>query len=600
MKSCVYKIIVFAWMFSSLGLVSCEDTFLQKPETSGTVDEQEIYSNTKNAFAALMNVYREILSHGWPGDNDVGGALASMSGERSWGWNFEVTYSLSERGLSAEHGTDVYADNWTGIRKAFLVRENIHRVLDMNSEMKQYIRAEINALIAYRYMGMFYRYGGVPIVRQAYNPDDEIGIPRASLQETLDYVLELCDQAIDSLPHSWDSQFYGRFTKGAAMAIKSRVLQFAARPLFNSTNPVLSLSENNALISFGGVDANRWLKAIEANEAVLEWAAANGYELINTGGAGEGMPNPFENAVDDYGTATSTPGNREVLLAYKINEPTAISRVNNGSAYNTDSPWLTSKIGMRSNFMELYYLRDGTTPQWPQVGDDAPTPASDWIEKIPKMEARFRVDWIALGYSSLSNPGDNNWTVNVGLGKRVGNLQYENIFPDVASVGEANGMPSKFYYKAGRRVWMEPPLFRMAEFYLNLAEAYNETGNTAKALYHLNKVHNRAGLPAITETDQTKLRELIHREFDLEFNGENLRYFNLKAWKDPDIDNGKLGGPYRELQWQVLPYDSQTIESLVAYWDANVQHGYWHPRMYLEPFPRNEINKGYIIQNPGY
>ncbi|HRP56432.1 RagB/SusD family nutrient uptake outer membrane protein [Agriterribacter sp.] len=167
-------------------------------------------------------------------------------------------------------------------------------------------------------MGMFYRYGGVPIVAKSFLPNDDMNIPRASLQETLDYILALCDEAIAGLPDTWSAQYYGRFTKGAAMAIKARTLQFAARPLFNTGAPYLDFGENNKMISFGSQDNTRWDKAIAANEAVLSWAQANGYALINTGGAGTGKPNP--NALNDYGTATSVPGNSEVLLACKVDE----------------------------------------------------------------------------------------------------------------------------------------------------------------------------------------------------------------------------------------------------------------------------------------
>ena len=95
--------------------------------------------------------------------------------------------------------------------------------------------------------------------------------------------------------------------------------------------------------------------------------------------------------------------------------------------------------------------------------------------------------------------------------------------------------PTKFYYNAGSRVWFEFPLFRMAEIYLNLAEAYNEYGNPTKALENLNMVHNRAGLPAVTETDRDALREIIHRERAVEFYRENLRYYDVKHWKDENI-----------------------------------------------------------------
>ena len=40
--------------------------------------------------------------------------------------------------------------------------------------------------------------------------------------------------------------------------------------------------------------------------------------------------------------------------------------------------------------------------------------------------------------------------------------------------------------------------------------------------------------------------------------------------------------------------------ALISYWDANSYVSYWNPKMYLEPIPQSEVNKGIIVQNPGY
>ena len=179
----------------------------------------------------------------------------------------------------------------------------------MTDDEKKVIKAEVTALIAYRYMGMFYRFGGVPKVTKSFEtPDDEaISAKRETLENTLQYVLDLCDEALAVLPAKWDAANTGRMTQGAVLAIKAKALMFAARPLFNSATPYLDNGELNNLICFGEADKERWKDAIDANEDVLEWAAANGVKLINTG-------NPFV----DYATATSTPANAEVILALKI------------------------------------------------------------------------------------------------------------------------------------------------------------------------------------------------------------------------------------------------------------------------------------------
>ena len=116
-------------------------------------------------------------------------------------------------------------------------------------------------------------------------------------------------------------------------------------------------------------------------------------------------------------------------------------------------------------------------------------------------------------------------------------------------------------------------------------------------------MHNRAGLPAITVTDKEQLRQIIHRERAIEFYRENLRYYDVKHWKDENIGNGIIGGDIRELQFKIKENHSGSLnlrEGIESYWDAVSYTAYWSPKMYLEPLPQSEINKGTLVQNPGY
>lgn len=604
---------IFILLFA-VALFSCEDMFLEIPDTSGTVDLNEVYSSAKNAEGALAKCYRDVLKHGWPTGWGVGhGTLGSISGERARGYNWHGTYHICESGLSvngtdgSDAGADHFDQNWMYIRECYLVKENIDRVPDMTDALKANIKAEVTALIAYRYMGMFYRYGGLPLVDRAYNSDDDLFIGRSSLSDTYNFVLDLMDEAYNGLPDKWETKYTGRITKGAVLAMKARLQMFAARPLFNSATPYISNGDTDALICFGNSDPNRWNEAVSANEAVLTWAKANGYEIRNTGGAGVGQPNP--NAIDDYGTALSLPGNSEVILAYKYNETNMWGDGNglpyyyNMSQYWQNNRWDTDVIGLLANFLENYYLANGNDPEWPEVGETSPRPASHWLANMANIEPRFKVDYIAPGAPSASNPGDNNWSL-AGWGRRTANTETNDRFPGIAGTDRGSGVSTKFYYKAGGRTWFEPPLFRMAETHLNLAEAYNEAGNPTKALEHLNVVHNRAGLPSITETNKDKLRRIIWREKAIEFMGENHRYYDVKHWKHPEIDNGIIGGQMREFQFYFTNAGGDNYgnlgESLIHYWNADTYTCYWHPKMYLEPIPQSEINKGIIVQNPGY
>ena len=175
-------------MILGLALVSSCSLFLEKPDTTGTVDLDAIYSSKKNAEAALMSCYGNILNQGWPGGMGLGHCTyGAISGEVGRGYNWHGSYNICAAGLSvngtdgSDAGADHYGNNWRAIRQCFIVKENIDRVPDMDEGTKSTIKAEVTALIAYRYMGMFYRWGGVPIVTKSFMSDDDLSIKRLSL-----------------------------------------------------------------------------------------------------------------------------------------------------------------------------------------------------------------------------------------------------------------------------------------------------------------------------------------------------------------------------------------------------------------------------------
>ena len=600
---------LIAILVAVFGLAGCTKFFLEKPDTTGTVDLNTIFSSEKNARSLLMNAYRNILLMDWPGGIGINqGTLGSVSGEVGRGYDWHGTYLITTQGLSvngvdgSENGADRYSANWSYIRECYIIIENIDKVPDMTEEMKNWVKGEAKCLIAYRYMGMFYRYGGVPLVYKSLTSSDDMTVGRSSLQDVLDFITRLCDEAYDLLPDSWNATNLGRLTKGAALAVKARTLQFAARPLFNSDTPYLP-GAANGLVCFGNYDENRWRQAIDANLAVINWATANGYRLLNTGGAGEGVPNP--NAFEDYATATSMPygpENPEIILPYKCDEWR--SDIHTFILFNmlASDHWQTDDDGVLTNMLENYYAADGSELDIPEVGE-AMRPGSDWIALVEGIEPRAKADIKFCGFDSYNNPGDANWQ-EIGWARESGNraANCETTWPNSVDQSAGCGAPTKFYYLAGSRTWCELPLFRMAEFYLNLAEAYNETGNSTDALKYLNYVHNRAGLPSLTSSDQTDLRAKIQREYYIEFFFEGgKRYYNSKHWKRADIGDGICGGQMRELQFSFTDINvPQSKEKIKYFWNANTFVSTWNPRMFLEPFPQSEVNKGYIIQNPGY
>src|SRR5690606_8358920 len=119
----------------------------------------------------------------------------------------------------------------------------------LDPELLERLTGEIKMLRAYAYCKLASYYGGVPLVTAPFSLD-EWQVPRNTYDEVIAFVLQEVDDAIEMLPLSYTGEDVYRLTKGAAMALKSRVLLFYASPLNNPQN-----------------DISRWQAAADAAKA---------------------------------------------------------------------------------------------------------------------------------------------------------------------------------------------------------------------------------------------------------------------------------------------------------------------------------------------
>lgn len=570
-------------------MASCVDDFLQKPQ-GNDLDEIDIFTSKQQALLAIAQAYQNALCMNISYNDIANGTLSAISGEvnaRKFTWE---TYTMVSRGGMSANGTkiDDYDKNFSAIRSCYLIHQNIDMMpeTEMSEAEKQYVKGEMLSLVAYRYCRMFIQYGGVPIVNGLVDPADS-RIPRASLEQVLEHIVTLCDQAFNLLPDKWEDNFKGRCTKAVPLAIKAQALLYAARPLFNSAEPYLSMdnAQDNDKICFGKYEASRWEDAFDAAVQTITWCEANGYEVINTG-----------RPLDDYGTAVSTPNNKEIILAFKHQTVEAPS--GNGNFYY---PRQQSGGANGMSFYQLnqYQTVDGGDVIWPEPGNDW-LPFSDFQAKVESLEPRYWASAAPAGYAAKNNPDDYYWTP-------AGGLTWASTWEGTQQ-NEACGRRIKFWYKAGNRYWFDFPIYRLAYFYLAAAEAANEMGRNGEALNYLDKTRSRAGFTTkITESDPDLLRKIIQREWAVEFYEENNRLFDVKHWKHPDIANGMIGGTKYVTEFQYVNGSWGTDpETYSGYKIAEVYKGFWAASQYLNPFPSSEINKGYLGlapgngQNPGY
>jgi hypothetical protein len=140
-------------------------------------------------------------------------------------------------------------------------------------------------------------------------------------------------------------------------------------------------------------------------------------------------------------------------------------------------------------------------------------------------------------------------------------------------------------------------LYRLAEAYLIYAEALNEyQGPTDEAYQAINTIRNRVGMPNLPEgLSQEEFRARVRNERAVELAFEEHRLWDIIRWTIAEQD-GVMRGKMWALKITKQPEPSAEFSySYVAFQERS-----WLPAMYRLPFPQSEVDKGYLVQNPGW
>jgi hypothetical protein len=259
-----------------------------------------------------------------------------------------------DRGPTAISRNDAQPFNawYKAIRRANLVLANINKVTDASPAWIEDVKAQAIFCRAMAHYSAFRMYGGVPIVAEVLQGDGNIAIPRASINTLVETIVKWCDEAAAKLPATRDGADYGKVTKLAALALKARVLLYAASPLYNTPNEMKSIiagarfgDARDSVLCYPTYDKERWKRAADASKAVIDAAAGSGVSLYvsatpkptttpNTDNyAGLGDYEAVCNNV--YGTSGAY-GNPEMILVNTFNQRDPDkSQLNEWGFYNT-------------------------------------------------------------------------------------------------------------------------------------------------------------------------------------------------------------------------------------------------------------------------
>lgn len=588
MKLSVRIILYFSIISIVLASQSCKKFLVMPPQTSFNIDS--VFARYQNTERLLFDMYQfqgKALATalnskmGLSSVSTITDEAICFTAQNGYTSNNVYAGSVNSTWFTVNgaNGEDIYDNHWKTIRKAFILKENIARVPDATDNVKNRIKGECDAMIALEYFEMFKRYGGVPIVRKALNDAEEYAIARAPLDSVYNYILGLCDAAIanpDFPAKVPDEKEFGRLTKAFAYGLKARTILYAASPLFNNDKPYQDFGNNNKLICFMKYDKDLWQKAATAAADAINFCEQNGYGIVKSFGPTKN----YKVACEDLPRA----GNSEVMYGtfQGVNQSKLywLGRGTNVGGYAATEP--------TQNHIEKYQNVDGTSVNW---NTTITTPVNDPTFPYKKLDPRFHLSVAYNGCLWVTTTPTYNLEIYDGVDATVTN-------------GRNGPLAAKTQFAYFARKWLNgfessgvwtpmSPYMRLAEMYLNLAEALNEVnGPTPEVYAALDVIRTRSGMPTVPRTfTQADMRNYIQNERSVELYLENHRYFDLKrllmgnVFKDPIYDV------------KVIRQKNGTY----TYTKYKYHERAWFAHWYLHPFPYNEVNKGYgLIQNPGW
>jgi len=476
---------------------------------------------------------------------------------------------------------DAWARNYQGIRKTFDFLDATDTITFIElkvpdpvtytarvSNMKMW-RAEAQFLLAFYYFELVKRYGGVPIVNRKLNivsdNDYMLSLKRNSFEECVNYIVRLCDSSAMALPLKFSdiaNADWGRPTVGAALALKARILTYAASDLYNQA------SNKNSLIGY--VDNNRldrWKKAASANKAVLDLMPLAPYSL-----------NTSYSALFQLKTLR----NNEVIFERRYAASNTFETLNYPIGYQT------GKTGTcpTQNLVDAHEMKTGVPFDW-----NNPVHAADpYANRDPRLMMN-----IIVNNSIWKGTNVQLWEGGVNgkfLFRASKTGYYLKKYVD-ETLNLATGQTSA-------KQWI---YFRLTENYLNYAEAMNEAYGPSvldtfkiSALQAVNTIRTRTGvaMPAIPATvSQVQLRERIRNERRVELAFEDHRFWDVRRWM---IGPSTLGATIQGVTITKLPTGA------FKYVPYDLEKRLFTDKMYLYPIPQSEIIKtnGNIQQNPGW
>jgi hypothetical protein len=545
-----------------------KDDFLEVPNT-GAVSSETAFATESSADLVLNDVYSNLPDL----YNFIFEPFDSWTDDLMTGFNWNISSQVARSKTTINANTVLWYDwapasmwlDWTTLYKR--VRKCNVFILGvensaLSDDYKQKKIGEAKVLRAFFYHQLWMLYGGVPIITKPDNRETDgeaIFHPRASFDETFDFIQKELADAAAMLPANNGNDGAGKITRGAALTIKGWAELFYAS---KRNNP--------------GNDLNRWATAAATNKQVMEM----GYSLYPK--------------YDELFLTTGNNNNEGILYREYLTVKQGSNILGYQGPNNVGTQWLS--WGGSTPTQELvddYAMANGKAITDPGSGYDPNNPYANREPRFSQSVLYNGNTFNGLPFMSAIGSGSNeidlaDATDNTNTGyctkKRMDTTV--NIFQGGASA-------QNYYY------------FRYAEVLLNYAEAQNEAVGPDESVYAaMDEIRTRAGIPAFTDVypgaTQSQMRDLIRRERRIELAFEGKRYFDLIRWEIAEVNLNKVMHGMKITSNGSGGYNYERINAIPA---GAPQWSFDKTKNYLLPIPLSALGRNPALtdhQNPGY
>ena len=620
---------------SGLILFSCKKDFLNtQPLDQVSANVTWTDGALAEAFVNGVYNYSDPSDYTWAAKEGLGVGgfdeqmLASLTDEAVFthagrGINTVTEGTLNPSNLGWVNRSYEWNVMYRRIRAANSALENLAISTFDNDDLKARLRGEVHFLRGYYYQQLLRTYGGVPLVTKTYGLGEDYSIERSSFADCVDFIVKECDSAAILLDGRTMDK--GRASKIAALALKSRILLYAASDLYDvptaaGKSSTLSSYSNPELIGYTSGDrVARWQAAKDAAKAVLD-AGGGGYKLDLA------APASKEDAIANYisismGGGSKAPGvdaSAKIELLFERDFNTDLDEFGGVYVGLSNGPNGYHNWAGNSPIQELvddYEMMDGSKFDW----SDPDQKAHPYVDRDPRFYATILYDgsdWKPRDLISGSVDPANQ--IQTGQ-YQVGASMIPGLDTRQSSIENWNGSWTGYYMRKfidpnpaivdnTTRAVVPWPFFRYTEAVFNYAEASNELGLDDEAKLWLNKIRFRAGMPALTETGDA-LRQRLRNEKRIEMAYEEQRYYDARRWMIGSMLGRKtvyvaVEGKLKAGQTAPSPYKHDETVYDYTYIPTEVnslENRQWVDKMYFRPIGRDEINRNTkLVQNPGY